>query len=377
VTAAADMPWRVLFGAEAQKPGSSLEFNLLRKRGEPLLLIPTQRRLAVAALTLYPAQSRKAKLARAIMGFCLRNGLEIGVQHVSLPVDPQSAFCRFLATFGAARADLSFAMLLGNPRVPGRRCVIQLFDAAGDPARIVKAGVGEAAIRLIQHEAGCLQAVAGRIAAAPKFLGSFAEGEVAALAMQFAPGRPPRGDDLKQLTALLQGWLDGNKTVSFSELSVAHRLRANPQRDDVSRPLLAGLDKARFHPAVFHGDLAPWNVRVNPANGKWLVLDWERGELIGPPAWDWFHFVVQPLILVRRLSAPALAVEVERHLRHPEFVQYAAAAKIESWVRPLFLAYLAYCRDVLKPTEGIATTEALLALLAKNWSGLAAAAGSD
>ena len=113
------------------------------------------------------------------------------------------------------------------------------------------------------------------------------------------------------------------------------------------------------HPAIYHGDLAPWNIKVSPA-GAWTVLDWERGEPTGIPGWDWFHYVIQSGILVGRLSTPVLAQRVESLLRSDAFKQYAARAGILGCERDLVLAYLLHVVEVLKPSEGLAASRELL-----------------
>jgi thiamine kinase-like enzyme len=59
---------------------------------------------------------------------------------------------------------------------------------------------------------------------------------------------------------------------------------------------------------VYHGDLAPWNVKITP-RGRVTVMDWEYGGLKGPAAWDWIHYLLQRASLVDHLSdAAALQV---------------------------------------------------------------------
>lgn len=362
----ANEPWRILFPPPANAARCvAREFHLLRKRGEPLLLVPARKELVTAAMSLYPAQSFKAKLARSVAGFALRRGLNFGAQRIALPMDPQSAFVQFL---GPPDSSGHFAMLMGNPRAMGRRLVVLVFDALGKPNKIVKVGVGEAASALIRREAEFIKTAGDQPTSAPRLEGEFAEGEIAALAFEFVPGGPPRFDDVGNLSPLLTRWLDARREVCFSELAVGQRMMAGARTDALTRLVLSEIGNARFHPALFHGDLTPWNVRVNSADGRWRVFDWERGESAGPPAWDWFHFVMQPLILVRKLSASALAAEATRLLQSPEFARYAAVAKIEAAAPVFFLAYLLYSRDVLKPTEGMEATEALLARLAEVWT---------
>jgi aminoglycoside phosphotransferase (APT) family kinase protein len=122
----------------------------------------------------------------------------------------------------------------------------------------------------------------------------------------------------------------------------------------------------QVQPALTHGDFAPWNVKV-AADGRWVVLDWERGQLTGPPAWDWFHFVIQPAILVEKLSNESLVGRIEDFLISPAFQKYAQAAGLGGREREWMLAYLLYCREVIKPAEGLPQTSRLLDTLASRW----------
>jgi hypothetical protein len=154
-------------------------------------------------------------------------------------------------------------------------------------------------------------------------------------------------------------------TVGFMELSVARRLDAAASGDPHWVSTVKALREAQFHPAIHHGDFAPWNVRVNAA-GSWRVLDWERGEAFGPPAWDWFHWVIQHEILVHRTPTMELIRRIEVVLAGTEFRRYAERAGIVRIVWPLLVAYLLYSSRVIRQADGLAAVEALLARAAAN-----------
>lgn len=99
-----------------------------------------------------------------------------------------------------------------------------------------------------------------------------------------------------------------------------------------------------------------------------MALDWERGQLSGVPGWDWFHFVVQSAVLVKKLSGPALRGELETLLRSEDFSAYANRCGIAGDEQELALAYLLYNVEVLKPSEGRAEIRALLEQLTDSWT---------
>jgi len=147
--------------------------------------------------------------------------------------------------------------------------------------------------------------------------------------------------------------------VRFVDLPLARRLAAGARPDAATQRVLTQLNQVSFHPAIHHGDFAPWNIRVEPITRRWMVLDWERGEPAGPPAWDWFHFVIQPDVLVRRASPDTVLSRFEKFRRSAAFTRYAAQAGIENNVDILFSGYMIFCRDITRQTEGMPTIEGL------------------
>jgi hypothetical protein len=107
---------------------------------------------------------------------------------------------------------------------------------------------------------------------------------------------------------------------------------------------------------------------VDRRAGGYTVFDWERGQLSGLPGWDWFHYVVQPGVLVKKLSARDLRDELERLLHSENFLTYANRCGIAGCEREMVLAYLLHNVEVLKPSEGRAETRALLELLTDSWT---------
>jgi hypothetical protein len=136
-----------------------------------------------------------------------------------------------------------------------------------------------------------------------------------------------------------------------------------PKHWPVLRHALAG---QMVRSTLFHGDFAPWNVRMtNLENIR--AFDWERGQLKGIPAWDWFHFIVQTSILAKRHSPERVAAELEQLFRSPRFKNYAEAAGISDTVEPLLLAYLLHQQLVIQPREGARLTRRLFDLLWMQW----------
>jgi hypothetical protein len=370
-------PWEQLFPSpEGGAHVVRRPMRLLRRHGQPLLLLPSQAVLAGKALSLYPAQSWKARLGRTMLHWAQDVGLKIGTEACELCFDAESRFARFLCPPGVSPAELSFALLLGNPNVPGRRFVALIFNREGQPAQIVKAGAGPDAITLIRRERNFIRQQTAARLHAPAVIGEFESESVAAIALEYAGGPTPRLGSAGPVPALLEAWLHPSELAPFAAFAAAAQLEARCPTDADTRRVLERLNRVVCCPAIHHGDFVPWNIRVNPSNGQWRVLDWERGDRFGPPAWDWFHFLIQPLVLVRR-AEPAEIIKRLELLRHsPAFVCYAQKAGIVDHFDLLLLGYLLHCRDVIQQAEGMPAIRALADLMQSRLSAPAGAPGS-
>jgi hypothetical protein len=357
--------WRNLF--RRVDPGSaqaaSIRFLILKKHGEPLLVVP-HGVPAETALSLYPAQSLRGRLAKIVWHQLLRTRLLARTKTYPLFLDPNDPFIQFLNSVSKAE-PLSiprFAVLAGNPHALGRRFLLLLFDPPGQPIGVVKAGVDAVGRELIEREAAFLSGAPPLTLGLPKLGAQFHHGSLRAFALDFVTGSPPAGD-LDALARLLYAWLKLGRQSQVRDLAAWQRLRATSSGDPLFGRLAQQLEGREVHTALFHGDLAPWNIKVIPRDGSWTVLDWERGELHGPPAWDWFHYILQPAILVMRKSGQALVRAAEEMLNHPVFRSYARSAGLEGLEREWLMAYLLHCRDMLRPAEGSPRIPELLQLL--------------
>lgn len=362
----ANHSWSDLFtpSEPTASPASTQTFRVLRKHGEPLLMLPASAGLAAQALSLYPAQSRLARMARFALRQALRWGLPVTAERAEAPVASTGKFAEFLRGLAGSETFPHLAILAGNPRQQGRRFLILVFSPQDRPAAVVKAGMGQAARELILLEGSFLKSVPAGTPGIPRLREEFESEQLCAFALDFAPGDSPRRCIGSEVADLMMAWLDQGRSLEVKELTAWKQLA------DARNPLFTRLEKQlsgkQLHPALTHGDFAPWNVKVAP-DGRWVVLDWERGQLKGPPAWDWFHFVIQPAILVEKLSLNALARKIEGLLISPAFQRYANAAGFSGWEREWLLTYLLYCREVIKPAEGLPEASRLLETLASQW----------
>lgn len=349
-------------------PGRRLQMRLLAQGGRLRLALPADAAAAACALSLFPAQRPAARLAKAVLRMAARLGLPLPLPKSEIALgegDPLAGFLAGLA--GDKAAGLSLAVCPGNPNTPGRRWVVAVFGS-GVPVAVAKAGITPEARALIEKEEQFLRENGGAIAGIPALRATLDSARARAFATEFAEGDPPRNVGAGQLGAWLGRWIDGENTVSLGETPAWCRLAADAKEAPGFDQLAGLLAGRRIHPALMHGDFAPWNVKVSP-EGTWKVLDWERGERLGVPGWDWFHFVLQPAVLVDRLAPAALARVAEELLGCPALQAYLDRAGMAGLGRPLLAAYLLHCTWSLKVTEGAGSITALGALLSKSWPG--------
>lgn len=359
----ASAPWLDLFPPPADSAhAKTTRFRLLCRRGEPLLLLPTEPRCARASLSLYPAQTTKARFARALVRLGLQLRLPLLTRSVKLEVDTASSFTRFVAGGEPIKAMPSCAMLLGNPHAAGRRFVVLVFDAGGTPVKLIKAGVGDAAVALIRRESTFLKSQPRERLHAPALKEEFSAEGREAMALEYVPGATPGDADVAALAPLLESWILPDPPYHFLDLPAVQRLKSAATKHSACAEVLSCMTGVRLRPAVFHGDFTPWNVRVHPATRQWTVLDWERGESLGPPAWDWFHFVIQNEILVRHTQPAGVLRQMNALLHGPDFGRYSKRAGLGESTAALLTAYLAYSCFVVQQTEGQRELEALLNL---------------
>jgi hypothetical protein len=342
-------PWQRLFAVP--KPGEksrTVRMRVLRRNGQMFLCLPRGNKLAAQSLDLYAAQTAKARRAKAFLGAALRIGFAPGLETVIVCISTEDSFYKYLQQVASAD-EPSFAILCGNPNTPGQRFIFLLFDARGRPAAVVKAGVTAEAIGLIEREESFLNKVPRGLSGIPSLISSFTSANVRALATDFFPGKSPDARDWKMASRLLNDWVNSTRTVAVYEMSIWGRL-VNSAGASLS-PAARELGAALVSPTVLHGDFAPWNIKVR--QGNWIAVDWERGELIGMPLWDWLHFTIQPMILVEKAAPAAILLKLAEFFQSAEFGHYARQARIKDVQWQLTHAYLDYCLYVLKQSEGL------------------------
>lgn len=356
----APSPLRELFAPEENAArGIHKRFLILKRSRQHLLALPLAPREAVSALRLYSPQRPAARAAAVILRTLLRFGLPTPLRVEECRISPADPFSEFLSGLSPswATTDGGLGVLFGNPRATGRRFVLMLFEN-GRAVAVVKAGVGTAAKSLVEAEARFLQSAGNIGITAP--LAVLESERVHAFAMLPFPGEAPRHSSHRDIQRVLQPWLVRTASVPLSHLSGWAKVSAACGESPVWKKNCVDASSRNVFPAITHGDFAPWNIKVHPRSGVWQVFDWERGEPLGVPGWDWLHFELQTAILVHREDLPTLHRRIDHLFAAPEFRDYTAQSGIAGLEGALLTAYLLHCVHVHPQTEGMASIKALL-----------------
>jgi len=360
---------RLFSNAKPSGPAPVFSWRLIRRQRRPFLLLPESAPSHQVSLTIYSAQRRRAKVWRALLPLLLRTPLARIFQRIQLPVNAQCDLVRFLAgQAGMPASELAApAIKFGGLNSQKSRLVLLVCDASNRPLKVIKVGLDAVGRAATDYEAGLLAQLPPGLIGCTRVTGRLVTPDISAFATDFFPGASPENDVGMEI--LFHSWINAGPAVPVEKLAVWQELetdvaRIAPAKWAVLRAALAGQN---LRSTLYHGDFAPWNIRVvNSQNLQ--AFDWERGNLQGLPAWDWFHFVVQTSILARRHSIQRVAAEVEELLASPRFEKYLVATGIQSFVKPLLLAYLLHHRWVVKPLDGWVQMEQLYELLAERWN---------
>jgi len=343
-------------------------WRLVRRKKAPFLLLPEKTGRLADSFGLYSAHRPLAKLLRLLVPLIFRPWLAKFFGRIAIVADTESEFLQFLAQqsgLPAARLP-SPAIKFGGVAGKTSRLVLLLCDAGGHPTRVVKVGLNPAGRAATEREAELLCQLPRDVIGCTGITGRFSSATVSAFATAYFPGASLNND--VGIEKLFQGWLSHGPLAPVRNLAVWRELQAaaeavgHPQWP-LLRDALAG---QMVRPTFYHGDFAPWNVRMTNLESI-QAFDWERGHLQGLPAWDWFHFIVQTSILVERNSPQRVAAELEQLVQAPRFQKYAQDAGISQIVEPLLLAYLLEQQLVVQPLAGAEATDRLFWLLWAKW----------
>jgi len=293
-------------------------------------------------LRLYPAQSWKGRLFKAALATGFRLGIHIPLKEGCPPTFNLAA----MKWFGARPAPEDaiscdrMGVLAGNPNVPGRRYLFLFCDRSGCGIFVAKVGFTIAAADRINLEKDFLLSNASR-RGLPLVRGCIEDGDTRGIVLPFIRGVSPPADGMEgEIGATLGSWILPAESplgnISAWQ-TISHHFPDSSSK--VVRTVLG------------HGDFAPWNIIVD-ADAAWHAVDWERGADCWVPGWDWFHYVVQSLILVKKAKASVIHDKIASLCRTKEFQTYARITGIQDISADIFRAYIIYASNEYRQTEG-------------------------
>ncbi len=331
--------------------------------GRGYLMPLTSRRTVNSALSLYNAQSARARLAKKMLsvGACL------GIAQRLLP-KVQFAICRKGPNVGRehtfllehikkilGRRDIIFSISLGTSG-PYRKPVIQVITLDGKILGYVKVGWNEATSKLVRHETQILKTLAQSLLLSfivPRVLhNSYWDDHF--ICIQSAPEviseESPKElkvihlGALKELATFRMKRMSLQKSHFWTTLKQRVKRVTNAYYKSVLERGIVTLEVEigkRFLPFHFrHGDFTPWNTKW--VEGRLFIFDWEYASEEASPGWDLFHFLIQSMLLLHRSSIGKIYQAFQEAQTSRYWVErYLKALDLGSeWVRPLLLAYL-------------------------------------
>jgi len=346
--------WSTLFHGSRGKVTDHI-FTILSRQGHDFLYLPNRRSAAIHTLQLYAAQTLAARAAKLAVQGMLGIGFHRALPQRSFRVSDSTPFTKFLQSCVPCVELDTFGVIVGNPKAPGTRDVILLFNNIKEPLCVVKVGISPKARERVRQEAEFSRVNRDRFIDVPVSIGFADTEDYTALVLPFVAGKPPSLNDRRGIATLLESWLVLNQRVPLALVSSWQCL---PRTEIHLQRILGLASDHEINPALFHGDFTPWNIRVTPA-ASWVALDWERGQYPGVPAWDWFHYIVQTSILVRNESAEETLRRLHKLFASDLFTHYAQAANITAITFPLLIGYLMHALQ-LRPSERTAQLHQLL-----------------
>ena len=319
----------------------------IKRDGYLLLALPLDRDAAKATLSLYQPQ---AFLARVLMKFVF-SLINLNL-HRLLP--SRAITIRRNSALAQIKCDpIKIGFLLGNPNAERRRAII-LHE--GENGYLVdKVGLSGKARLSVTKELKIIQALPSCNQGLPEVSNFHEEGSWASYTTRYLSGKAPKDSDQSKIIHLLHNWLSYSKLKVLGETKQWQMLEAYAREHQADKLFerIAGASSLGVKVGVFHGDFAPWNIKLSNA-GEVHVMDWEHGSLNGPSGWDWLHFMIQKASLVDHLSAGKILDLCRQWANTNEgkafLIEAGWGEKVEFWIGSylLYSSWIAgFDRDIL------------------------------
>ena len=316
----ATIHWPLLSEIDFSKAG----YSVLVRNGQPLLLLPPEKRAAALTLDLYLPQGRKAKAAVAVLKTANKLGLfqrilpklvsEHSQRHEAETTDQNSATtppeqfhevsCVSWLDSSAQSEPMPFSQddidrgrvgfLLCNP---DHECARVVAVKAGNPASVIKwsdlSGEGK-----LNREIENIKALTEKhLQGLPALLSSGRN----STSLWFEMAHYAKVDVVSacdsRVIKLLEFWMS-EETVNPLKTDLGRELWGSeewtPQQECLER-----LGELKIRRAVMHGDFVPWNFRQGAE--ELLAIDWEWAREDGLAGIDLCYGLLQEALLVKEM----------------------------------------------------------------------------
>jgi hypothetical protein len=253
---------------------------------------------------------------------------------------------------------------------PTQKLIARCVDEAGEPVAYVKVGFTEMAKGNIAREYQVLEALAthsneplgpnvlwhGAVGDGAAIAGSAVQGDMLVSAL---PPLAPAG--LRSVCghefSMVRKWVKNlsvneNNSYPIVEHPAINRLKAEIEVRELNLPngrriteeiftgLLVPLQGALWPVVAQHGDLTPWNMIRETANGtsKLCAIDWEEGSATGMPHFDLIYYIMQTGFLIHGCTPADVArcvldVLMEEGLDAAEAKGFMGLGALDAYVR--------------------------------------------
>jgi len=270
----------------------------IKRDGYLLLALPADKETAKLTLALYHPQSMKARGLVWLVSMLISLRL-----HRLLPRR------EFVIRESVPLAELKnrshqIGFLMGNAQADARRAiVVHPVNGEFDSYVVDKIGFGPMAKRLVLEEISVIESLPKGRSGIPQIRDQGDDDEWAYYSTLYLEGHAPKESEQDYVLAVLQDWMENAELMPLAateQWEMIKKAVAQQGAESIFEQLSPAGD-LKIKVGLFHGDFAPWNIKVSP-DGFVNVMDWEHGSPAGPAGWDWLHYIIQRAILVDHCS---------------------------------------------------------------------------
>jgi thymidylate kinase len=289
-----------------------LSYAVLPSENKPRWLLPLENTpTTLEGIRIYSPYRRMGSLAKALLAACIRTGWNGWVRDRIELRSPELLPIEVLVREVTGERQPVFALMLGaSPRFS--KLTIQVMQPQGEILGYIKLPLAQETTERVRHEAWVLKQLWNLPSLRPHlprilYDGRWNDGHLLFLAPTEGRQGPATFTELHQSflqtlsvacpreksgDVLVEGvatqWHKVGASLGVAWGGLGDSILERTSRELHGRAIPCG---------ITHGDFAPWNTRI--AGHRLFVFDWESTAWENPILWDYFHFHVQVMSLLR------------------------------------------------------------------------------